>query len=285
MAHAEPQTTCSVDTEELARIRHAAVRAARAAGDFLMSRFGGPAAADEIAPHDVKLEADRRSEEVLVSELARFFPDDGVLAEERGFQPGRSDRIWIVDPLDGSVNFYHGIPYFAVSVACYDRPEDGPWRYAEGGSLSALGDPLVGVVYAPFFDELFVGVCGKAASCNDRRIAVGRESSVSQAVIGISFGSREETMRRMCDVSAALVRDARKLRILGSTALDMAQVACGRMSALIQGRVRSWDFAAGRVILEQSGGVFHARGVEPEGWEILASAPGIYPSLEQHLKE
>jgi len=280
------QAVCSserLDPDDLAQMRQAAVQAAQAAGRVLMGCFRRSSPAETVEPHDVKLEADRLSEDAVVSTLARSFPEDAVLAEERGFQPGRSDRVWVIDPLDGSVNFCHGIPHFAVSVACYRRVRDRSKDSEGGGPLSSLGVPVVGVVYAPFFDELFVGAKGRGATCNDLPIAVGQEKSVSEAVIGFSLGSREETMSRMCAVSASLVRDVRKMRIFGSTALDMAHVACGRMSALVQGRVRSWDVAAGRVILEESGGVFHARSAGPEGWEIIASAPGIYPYLKERF--
>ena len=274
---------CAVDSNELARIQHVAEQAVRAAGNILIRAFRQRTPAETVCPHDVKLEADRLSEEAVVSILARAFPHDGVLAEERGLQPSRSGRVWFVDPLDGSVNFHHGIPYFSVSVACYDQTVSGSEGWPQGRVLSSLGMPLVGVVCAPFFRETFVGVRGRGASCNRTPVTVGRETSLSEAVIGLSFGSREETMARMCRVSASLVRDVRKLRIFGSTALDMVHVACGRMSALIQGRVRSWDFAAGRIVLEESGGVFEARGVGPEGWEIIASAPGIHAYLHSVL--
>ncbi len=281
MGPLEAHTPCPVDSRELPWIRQAAERAVESAGDILMAIWPQRTPPEEVRPHDVKLEADRLSEEAVISILAKSFPDDALLSEERGFRPGRSGRLWIVDPLDGSVNFHHGLSYFAISVACYHHAQESP----EGarGDLASLGVPLVGVVHAPAFHETYVGVRGGGATCNEAPIAVGRETSLPEAVIGLSFGSREETMARMCRLSATLAREARKVRIFGSTALDMAQVACGRMAALIQGHVRSWDFAAGRVILEESGGLFEARGVGPEGWEILASSPGILPHLQAAL--
>ncbi len=262
----------------VARIRETAEKAARAAGRLLLEHFRRGAAVEAVRRHDLKLAADRRSEETILRIIATAFPDHGILAEETGLRPGRSDHLWIVDPLDGSVNFYHGIPCFCVSVACYERtsPPDSP-----RDALSAsLGTAVVGVVYAPVFDELFCGVRGGGATCNGRAITVARETAVEDALIGISLGSREETMARMCAVSASLVRDVRKLRMFGSTALDMAGVACGRMSALVQGRVRPWDFAAARLILEESGGVFEAGELDAGGWEIIACAPALYPYLK-----
>lgn len=265
-------------TTSILRIRETAEKAARAAGRLLLEHFRSGPAVEAVRRHDLKLAVDRYSEETILETIAAAFPDHGFLAEETGLRPGRSDHHWIVDPLDGSVNFYHGIPCFCVSVACYERTcPPGAHRDALSASL---GTAVVGVVYAPVFDELFCGVRGGGATCNGHTITVGRETPVEDALIGISLGSREETMARMCSVSAALVRDVRKLRIFGSTALDMAGVACGRMSALVQGRVRPWDFAAARLILEESGGVFEAGEVDPGGWEIIACAPALYPYLK-----
>ncbi len=260
------------------RMRDAAVRAAREAGALQLERFRRKPGVEQVRPHDLKLEIDRLSEEAIVSVLSGAFPDHGILGEESGRRPGRSEYLWIIDPLDGSVNYHHGLPCFCVSLACHVlQPPEGPRSEAAG---SALGEPVIGVVYAPVLDELYCGVRGRGATCNGQPISVGDEAAVEDAVIGISFGSREETMQRMCDMSASMVRDVRKLRIFGSTALDMVNVACGRMSALIQGRVRYWDFAGARPILEESGGVFRAREVDAEGWEIIACAPGLFPYLK-----
>jgi len=122
---------------------------------------------------------------------------------------------------------------------------------------------------------LFLGVKGSPATCNGRMIEAGNEETLGEAVICVSFGSDEETMRRMGILNALLVPEVRKVRVLGSTCLDIVNVACGRISGLLQGSVRNWDFAAARVVLEQSGGIFHARETSPNRWEIMACAPGL----------
>jgi fructose-1,6-bisphosphatase/inositol monophosphatase family enzyme len=264
--------------EVLLGILETAEQAARAAGRLQLEAFRCGADVEEIRDHDLKLEIDRLSEDAIVRIVSADFPNHGILAEERGYRPGRSEYHWIIDPLDGSVNFHHGIPFFCVSLACYGPPPSS--GASMPGVAASLGEPVAGVVFVPFFDEVFSGLRGGGATCNGRPITVGSEKTLKDAVIGISFGSREETMQRMCSMSAALVRDVRKLRMFGATALEMVYVACGRLSALVQGRVRPWDFAAARLILEESGGVFHAREIDPEGWEILASAPGLYRDLK-----
>jgi myo-inositol-1(or 4)-monophosphatase len=255
-----------------------AERAARAAGKLQMEWFRCDGGVEVFRRHDLKLKVDRMSEETIASVIRRSFPDHGILGEETGRNPGRSDHLWIVDPLDGSVNYHHGIPHFCVSLACQLLPSESGMRRET--AAPSTGEPMLGVVYAPVTDELFCGVRGGGATCNGQPIRVGDVHSLEEAVIGFSFGSREETMRRMCAMSASLARDSRKLRAFGATALDMAYVACGRMSGLIQGRVRRWDFAAAQVILEESGGLFRAREVDPGGWEIIACAPALLPHLE-----
>lgn len=286
MSRADPSPELNEpDPEVLLRIRDAVEQAARAAGRLQLEAFRQGSDVVEARAHDLKLEIDRLSEEVIVGIVSAAFPDHGILAEETGYRPGRSERSayhWIIDPLDGSVNFHHGIPFFCVSLACYGQP---PSCGLPGfGGATSLGEPVVGVVFVPVFDELFSGLKGGGATCNGRPITAGSEKALKDAVIGISFGSREETMQQMCSMSADLVRDVRKLRMLGATALEMVHVACGRLSALVQGRVRPWDFAAARLILEESGGVFYAREVDPGGWEILASAPGLYRELKGLLE-
>lgn len=264
--------------DSLTDIRETAERAARAAGRLQLEGFRRETAVDAVRRHDLKLAVDRLSEETIIRIIAGAFPDHGILAEETGYRPGPSDRLWIIDPLDGSVNYYHGMPCFCVSVACYARSYSSA---ATGDAVKAsMGEAIVGVVYVPVFDELFCGVRGEGATCNGRPVAVGMDTAVEDAVVAISLGNREETMERMCAMSASLVRDVRKLRMFGSTALDLTAVACGRMSALVQGRVRPWDFAAGRLILQESGGVFEAVEVDSDGWEIIACTPGLYPYLK-----
>jgi fructose-1,6-bisphosphatase/inositol monophosphatase family enzyme len=145
----------------------------------------------------------------------------------------------------------------------------------------ALGQPLVGVVYNPILDELFLGLTGSGATCNQGPISVRNESNLNEAIISLSFGSDEETMQLMEKINARLIRNTRKVRVFGSTSLDMVNVACGRISGLIQRKVRIWDFAAARIILEQSGGVFDASEIAANSWEIIACAPGLFAPLKK----
>jgi fructose-1,6-bisphosphatase/inositol monophosphatase family enzyme len=190
--------------------------------------------------------------------------------------------VWIVDPLDGTVNYYNGIPHFCSCVACYYLSNgDNPSKITPKNDLSAMGEPLVGVVYAPIADELFVGVNGQGATRNDKPIQVRPQQKLCETVVGISFGSNEETMRHMERITSTLIRCCHKVRILGSCGLDIASIACGRLGALVQQSVHCWDFAASRIILEEAGGVFDAVERELNTWNIVACIPDAL----EHLKK
>lgn len=268
------------------KISETAISAAKAAGRVQLAHYGKPRRIVRSFAHDLKIEVDRLCERAMIETIKTDFPDHSIITEEGGWQKQPSPYVWILDPLDGTVNFCHGIPYFGASVACYRFTETkgGPVDPSPG-SLSALGDPLVGVVYAPLVDELFLGMTGTPATCNGRMIETGNEERLKEAVICMSFGSDKETMRRMENLNALLLPEVRKVRVLGCTSLDIVHVACGRVSGLLQGSVRNWDFAAARVVLEQSGGVFHAREKCSNRWEIMACAPGLDGPLNKLIGE
>jgi len=268
--------------KSLEKIKEVAVSAAKAAGGIQLAHYGGPRCISRSFAHDLKIEVDRLCEQAMIETIKNDFPDHSIITEEGGGRQQRSPFVWILDPLDGTVNFCHGIPYFSASVACYrhvqiigDPVNDSP------AGLSALGEPLVGVVYAPLVDELFLGVKGYPASCNGQTIETGNNERLREAVICMSYGSDDGTMRRMEKLNALLLRKVRKVRVLGSTCLDIVNVACGRLSGLLQGSVRNWDFAAARVVLEQSGGIFHAKETSSNRWEIMACAPGLDGPLNE----
>lgn len=279
------QTALTVSTLE--RIRETAINAAMAAGRIQLDYYGRkPVCLDRTQQHDLKLQIDFLCDQEIRSTIWNDFPGHAILSEESGQCGNASDYIWIVDPLDGTVNFFFGIPYFGSCVACYycgNGFKSSQIKSLNG--LSALGQPLVGVVYNPILDELFLGLTGSGATCNGRPITVRNESELKEALISLSFGSDEETMQFMEKITARLTRDTRKVRVFGSTSLDMAHVACGRISGLIQRRVRSWDFAAARIVLEQSGGIFDAGETAANSWEIIACSPGLYTPLKQILTD
>lgn len=224
-----------------------AERAARAAGAFLRRRFHEIKVVDEELPTDIKLQLDKESQALITRELLADYPESCVLGEE-GNSGEDSPLQWIVDPIDGTVNYFYGIPIYCVSIA-----------------LRAAGEPVLGCVYDPMQDECFSALAGGLPTCNNRPIRVSTRDRMAQAVVFIGHGrhdgSGEAGIRRFAHVSAQV----RKIRILGSAALAICYIAAGRMDAYVEGRISLWDFAAARVILEAAGGVLEFTPADADG--------------------
>ena len=258
------------------RYLHAtAVEAVRRAGRIQQQYVEGFKTVDVEQHHDLKLAVDRQCEAVMVQLLRERFPDHGIISEESAEINPEAAYRWYIDPLDGTVNYYLGQPYFCACAACYHLPPDSrdpahdPWAH-----------PLSGVVYAPMLNRCFEAMPDGPAICNGRPVQVGSDRQLQRAVVGFSYGSDPDTMRRMQALGAELVRQARKVRIFGATALDLVHVASGRLSGLVQGCVRGWDFAAARIIVEAAGGYFRADRTGPDQWQIVGAAPGIAGQLQ-----
>jgi myo-inositol-1(or 4)-monophosphatase len=219
--------------------RRVAVDAARAAGRLLRDELSGARRIEfKGSPTNLVTEMDQRAEREILTRLRASFPDDAILAEEGGAARGRSGRRWIVDPLDGTTNYAHGLPIFGVSIG-----------------LQAEGRVVLGVVYDPTRDELYVAERGRGATLNDAPIAVSGTSSLdaSLLVTGFPYNIRETGDTNLDEYAAFSVR-ARAVRRLGSAVLDLAYVASGRFDAYWELRLSAWDVAAGSLLVEEAGG-------------------------------
>lgn len=265
------------DDGQTARIEEVAVSAARAAGTLLREHWGGPLAVDHREQHDVKLEVDRLCEQAIVETIHRAFPDHSILAEEGGASARPGAYRWIIDPLDGTVNFFHALPYFCTSVACYRPGADDPDQAAD---LAGLGEPVVGVIYAPPTDELFVGAPGRGATRNGKPLAVD-PAPLADAVICMGFGKGDEIGNRQLDIARAMADKVRKIRCFGAAAYDLANVAAGRLTGFYEKGLRTWDIAAGYAIVTAAGGQMEARQFAPTRWSVLAGGPGVMDDLRR----
>ena len=218
-----------------------AVRAARAAGAVILrylSRVEG-LAVEEKARHDYVSEVDRLAEAEIVKELRKAYPDHAILGEETG-QTGKSDKVWVVDPLDGTHNYLRGFPHFAVSIGFRDH-----------------GDLLHGVIYDPLRDELFTASKGDGAFVNDRRMRVTKREGLSGAMLATGFPYRQrEHIEPQLAMTRALLREAEDIRRTGSAALDLAYVAAGRLDGYFEIGLKPWDMAAGCLLVREAGGTF-----------------------------
>lgn len=263
-------------------LRATAIDAATATGDLLRARFGRAQHVDQTLEHDLKLDLDKSCEEKVLSVLRRSFPGHAVLSEEMGYEPGREPYVWIVDPLDGTVNYFHGLPHFCTSIACHAVEEarsDGSGPALPDGRH--VGAVRVGVIFDPLREEVFVGTADGAATLNGEPLALIPCSDLSQAVVVVSFGVRDESLAYMSRLVPLLCVEAQKVRSLGSTALDLAYVAAGRIGAFIQQGTNIWDFAAGAAVVEAAGGIVDVREISPGRYRIIACNPGLHARLAQ----
>jgi myo-inositol-1(or 4)-monophosphatase len=222
-------------------LEEAAVEAARRAGAILRRRFrpAGGLRVETKGTHDFVTQVDRDAEAEVVSFLSRRFPGHGILAEEGSPGAARAEMRWVVDPLDGTTNFIHGVPTFAVSVAVED----------EGGVIA-------GAIYDPFHDELFHGCRGGGARLDGKPLACSRPATMHEALIATGFPFRE--LGRLTGYLAAFeafIRTTAGLRRAGSASLDLAYTACGRYDGFFEVGLSRWDIAAGTLLVREAGGI------------------------------
>jgi fructose-1,6-bisphosphatase/inositol monophosphatase family enzyme len=254
-----------------------AISAARRAGAIQLHHFRNDQVSCRRLLRDVKLETDRTCERVIIGAIRERFPEHAILSEESGALAGTGEYTWIIDPLDGTVNFWHGLPFFCVSIACYaNAGQLVDEELLPGGPLSK---PVVGVILLPFSQELFVGVPGRGAFLNGRPISASRTGHLADAVVTVSFGKTPEAMRRMTRRLDVLLPQVRKARCLGAAAAELAYVAAGYLSGLVYEGIQLWDFAAGKIILEAAGGFLEATEGEPDLWRVIAGAAGLRDAL------
>lgn len=211
---------------------------ARAAGGQIAKAASGELQINEETHHDLKIQLDVDTQKFIEDEILGVFPDHHLLGEEGGSGNDGKGVEWIVDPIDGTVNLAYGIPHYCVSIAC--RVE---------------GDLVLGVIYDPCRDECFEALRGGGARCNGKSISVSSRTELQQAILSLGFSKTKENVEKCLGLYAHYARNARKLRAMGSAALDMAYVASGRMDAYIEQGISIWDIAAGKVIIEEAGGV------------------------------
>ena len=234
-----------------------AEQAARAAGESLRANFRRRQQVNVVAAHDVKLEIDVQTQELITNALLKEFPSHALYGEEGIVGDQSAEHQWVVDPLDGTVNYFYGIPHFCVSIA-----------------LRLRNEIMVGVIYDPMRDEMWAGQKGEAPRLNGEPFHVSDRAELAEAVISIGLAKTGETINANFPLLQAMIHRVRKCRVLGSAALDMAYVACGRFDAYIETGISLWDIAAGSLLVENAGGTVDLRPREnmKEKYSIVASS-------------
>ena len=221
-------------------ILNIATQAAQKAGELMRRglRSLDTVPVSKKARHDYVSEIDRACEDVIVREIRRYHPDHAILGEEGGAQ-GESEHRWVVDPLDGTSNYLHGLPHFAISIAYQHK----------GRTENAL-------VYDPMREELFTATRGKGAFLNNTRIRVSDRRELSGAILATAFPFRQrQLMPVYTKMFSAVYRKVEDIRRAGAAALDFAWVAAGRLDGFFEIGLKPWDVAAGALLVREAGGV------------------------------
>lgn len=251
---------------DLEPFKQTAIEAARKSAQILQSRFGNISRIRKKAAAEIVTEADTESEEVIVSTIHAEFPDHAVLGEECGLITGASDYKWIVDPLDGTVNFAHQIPIFSISIA-----------------LAHCDTIVLGIILDPVNDELYAALSGQGAQLNGQPIQVSATRTMSESLLvtGFPYNVREIFESVMARYGSCL-EASQGMRRLGSAALDLCYVACGRFEGFWEQNLKPWDSAAGALMVAEAGGrvtTFSDRPYTVEQSEILATNGLIHKQM------
>lgn len=250
-----------------------AIEAARTAGNIIVRAVErlDTVKASEKQPNDFVTEVDKRVEQEIISIIRKAYPRHGILAEESGEQKG-NDYQWIIDPIDGTRNFIHGFPHFAVSIA-----------------LAYKNKIEHGVIYDPIRQELFTASRGKGARLNDRRIRVASRKLFNECLLATGFtfrhSERSHSMHRR--IWQAILPACGDIRRAGAATLDLAYVACGRLDGFWEFGLKPWDIAAGILLIKEAGGIVS----DPQGGEdylktgnIVTANPTITKQLLKLIK-
>jgi myo-inositol-1(or 4)-monophosphatase len=238
-------------------------------------REGVEVAATKSSIVDVVTAADREVEQLIRDRIAGARPQDAVLGEEGGATGGSSGVTWVVDPIDGTVNYLYGIPHYAISIAVVEgEPDPRTWT------------PLAAAVFNPAIDEVFTASRGRGAFLGPTRIRVAEPVPLERALIATGFAYDAAMRGRQGEVVARLLTRVRDIRRQGTASLDLAGVAAGRLNAYYERTLNPWDHGAGELIAVEAGAVVKGLGAEPPSREFLITGhPDVVGPLEELLVE
>ena len=236
----------------------AAEQAARQAGTLLRENFHRSKDIDEAHHHDVKLALDRKSQDLITKVLLDAFPDYALYGEEGVAGKEDAPLQWIVDPIDGTVNYLYSIPHFCISIALRERDRE---------------DIVMGLIYDPMLDELWTVEKDGIPFLDGKPVACSQRDTLEESILYVGCGKDEEAMATgLARFERASTR-ARKIRMMGSAALGMAYIASGRLDAYIESRISLWDVAAGILLVEAGGGKVDLtpHPTIPDIWSVVAT--------------
>ena len=220
--------------------------------------------------YDIKLELDVRCQTLIERKLRAAFPQINLLAEEGDSGDITQAWRWVVDPIDGTVNFAYGIPHACVAIALQHRVKSGY-------------ETVLGVIYEPFVDELWTAAKNGPARLNGRVVRVSDRTDLAECVVTTGFAKTKESLDDMLPFFGRLARSVRKVRMLGSAALALTYVATGRLDAYVESRVKLWDIVAGGLILERAGGEFWCQPIpgEEQAFRLIANNGRVRKKIQR----
>ncbi|MCA1963876.1 MAG: inositol monophosphatase [Prosthecobacter sp.] len=245
-----------------------ALDAATQAGRLIRNNFGTDLTVNEMQRHDIKLELDVRSQRLITEIILKNDPTHAILGEEEGDIGGDGDVEWIVDPIDGTVNYFFGIPHFCVSIAARDRHSK---------------EILLGVIHDPMQEETWTVEKGGSPLLNGKPIHVSTRATMAEAVVTVGFSKSKSALDAGFERYKRIAYDVRKTRMLGSAALALAYIACGRLDAYVEEQISLWDIAAGVMLVEAAGGkVITAPSTVKPGTLFICASNALLP-IEPYL--
>ena len=256
---------------DLKKAQNAATKAARAVGALMRANLFTHKTINSSSQHDIKLELDVRCQRLIEKSLRSAFPSIAILGEEGITGNVDASERWVVDPIDGTVNFTYGIPHACVSIALQQRI-DGPLPPSPQTVYEDGYQTVVGVVYDPFCDEMWTAIRGQPARLNGNIIHVSQRRKMDECIVSIGFAKTHKSLEATLPYFNQLVHRVRKIRMMGAAALGLTYVATGRFDAYIERGIRLWDIAAGGLIIECAGGEFWRRSIPGDyAYRMVAS--------------
>jgi myo-inositol-1(or 4)-monophosphatase len=268
----------------LKKLLSVSIEAAHAAGAVMRKNLDIAKKINARTSHDIKLELDVRCQKLIEKTLCAAFPEIAVLGEEGNSGAENAEHRWVIDPIDGTVNFAYGIPHACVCIAL-QRKVSGVKDRVSGRRQKAARDTqyetIVGLIYDPFLDELWTATATDAARLNGKKIHVSDHSKLEDSMCVMGYGKNEEMIRESLPLFGTLTIKCRKLRNMGSAGLGLAYVACGRFDAYIERGVSLWDIAAGGFIVERAGGEFQREPIDDKhGYRMIVSNGRLRKQIE-----
>jgi len=254
----------------MGNFKEVAIEAAKEAGDILLELAKTTVKYEMKNSRDIQAEADLRSEEIIIRKIKTAFPLHSIFAEESGEERNEPEYLWAVDPLDGTINYSRGIEEFCISIA-----------------LSKRGQTILGVIYHPLRNQLFVAEKGKGAYLNGERLAVSSETELVNCLAATDNTSHLEDRRKNFMLLTKVADEVRQVRVFGSAALHLARVAEGQLDFYFKLRYNHWDYAAAALVIQEAGGVVTDINGQPltrDSNSILAASSAIHSQAKALLE-